>query len=183
MLILAAGLAGCIPSIHPLYRGDDDVVFEPDLVGTWIEEDGVQVWQFKSDDTRAYQVVYLDEKGRAGRFIGRLVRLDGHAYLDLYPDEPDDGRNEFYNLHLAPMHTFMRVERVDDTLRFSHLDPDEVKRRLDQQPSALAHEREGDLLVFTASPEALQQFLRELQADPAVFAQAGVLRRAVPADQ
>ena len=37
-------LAGCIPTLNPVYTGDD-LVFEPSVVGEWKQENGE--WQLK----------------------------------------------------------------------------------------------------------------------------------------
>ena len=42
LMVLATGLAGCIPvpSVYPLYT-DKDVVFEPSLLGVWTDDSGI----------------------------------------------------------------------------------------------------------------------------------------------
>jgi hypothetical protein len=43
-------VAGCIPSLNPLYT-DENIVFEPALVGVWKQPQGTARWEFtKLDD-------------------------------------------------------------------------------------------------------------------------------------
>ena len=41
--ILAVALAGCIPSLHPLFT-EDDLIFEPKLLGTWAKSKETKEW-------------------------------------------------------------------------------------------------------------------------------------------
>lgn len=157
-LVLALAMSSCVPSLHPLYT-EEDVVFEPDLVGTWSEGDDDDTWTFAQDGGKAYKLVFADEPDTKGEFKVHLVKLEGRLFLDLFPGEPELEANDFYKLHLLPLHTFMQVRRITPTLEMSMIDPDWLGKLLENDPRALPHERTKDHLVLTAKPKELQAFL------------------------
>ncbi|MBI3044618.1 MAG: hypothetical protein HYY78_17510 [Betaproteobacteria bacterium] len=44
-LKLSLTLAGCVFSLHPLYT-DEDVVFDPALIGAWVQGNAGNTWEF-----------------------------------------------------------------------------------------------------------------------------------------
>lgn len=178
--LLAAALfllaAGCIPSLHPLYTAED-TAFEPKLVGTWLDEDENETWAFSQDGDHAYLLEYTDNRGRPGRFKVHMVELGGHRFLDLCPVKPDSGVNEFYQLHLLPMHTFAHVRRVEPELELGFADPEKVKKLLQVDPAALAHDTAEDGLLLTATTDDLRLFLPAHVDSASVFGEYGMLRR------
>jgi hypothetical protein len=102
--ILAAFLAGCIPSLHPLYE-DSDLVYKPALEGKWINQDSTYIWSFsrkteitevigtagKSSQTTARDYYLLAIQNREeGKVIDNLVaklgKINNKYCLDLAPD-------------------------------------------------------------------------------------------------
>lgn len=176
-LTMAALLAGCIPSLHPLYT-EDDLTFEDGLVGVWegVPEDGR--WSFEQAGPNAYKVTYVQD-GKPGRFEGHLLRIGEQLFLDLRPEEPDIAANDYYKLHLIPAHTFLRVDLAADTFTIRPLDYRWLADLLDKDPKAVAHERiEDDMVVLTAPPKELQAFLRRHLENKDAFGDAGEYRRA-----
>lgn len=159
---LSALLAGCIPTLHPLYT-EQDLTFDPALVGRWAETDsGKESWDFSKGDAQSYQLIYTDGEGKKGEFAVRLLKLGDTRFLDLYPNDTglkDGKRNDYYNLHFIPAHTFLKVLAVSPTLRLSVMEPDWLGDLLKKDPKALAHEREDDRVLITASTKDLQQFV------------------------
>lgn len=51
-------MTGCnfIPSVHPLYT-DQDLIFDPLLVGVWADKDGNLTWTFTKKAEDAYTLV------------------------------------------------------------------------------------------------------------------------------
>jgi len=158
-------LAGCIPSLHPLYT-EDDLVTDPLLVGVWADKDGKITWTFTENGENAYTLDYADEDGQNGQFAVHLLKLGDRQFLDLYPADPDLQQNVFYNYHLLPIHTFMRVERQGDSLRMAVLKRNWIKRYLKEHPKAIKHEAVDEGILLTAQPKDLQAFLRQLDKRP-----------------
>lgn len=151
-------LSGCVPSLHPLYT-DEDLIFDPALVGVWAEEDSEETWSFTKGGEKQYGLVYTDRDGKEGGFVAHLLKVDGRMYLDLFPDEPDLKENDFYKAHLLPAHTFLRVAEIEPVLKMAALDPEWVDELLKKEPDAIKHERIEGRVVLTAQPKELQAFL------------------------
>lgn len=165
-LSIALLLAGCVQSLHPLFT-DQNLVFEPALVGTWAEEDSKNIWIFLKSGEKAYELVYT-EKGTPAKFSARLGRLGKSLFLDLIPQMPDI-RNDLQQAHLLPTHTFSKVWMEGDTLRLAMLDHDWLKRMIDSRKLKIGHERLGNQVVLTAPTKKLQEFVAKYSEDGKAF--------------
>lgn len=159
--------AGCVRSIHPLYT-DQDVIFDPDLVGIWSEDNSKGTWDFSKQSKNQYQLVYTDDNGKSGTFVVHLVNIDGKRFLDLFPADPGIRQNDFYQFHLFPVHTFACVKQISPTLQMSFPEPDWLKKLIADDPEAIRHEKIDDEIILTAPTKMLQAFwLRHLDAEGA----------------
>src|SRR5215813_2285477 len=94
ILALAAALAllsGCItPSVNPLYT-DNDLVFEPVLVGVWVDEGSTKAtdenWAFEKGTGKSYKLTITEDHGEKGEFETHLIKLKDHFFLDLKPSQ------------------------------------------------------------------------------------------------
>jgi hypothetical protein len=158
---LATVVAGCVPSLHPLYT-EKDLVFDAALVGVWSEkEDASETWAFEKTGEKAFKLVYTVD-GKSGEFEAHLLKLGNTLFLDLYPDGKgldELNRNDFYKSHLIPGHTFAKVTRIEPSVQMAFLNPDWLKELLEQNPKAIRHEKVSDRIVLTASTKELQEFV------------------------
>ena len=180
-LAVAALVTGCIPSLHPLYT-DQDLVFEPRLVGTWVGEDEDDTWVFEKSGEKQYELTFTED-GVPAKFEVHLVNLGGSLFMDFYPQELDieaDTDNEFYWLHWIPAHTFARVSIEEDVLRMEMLDADWVDTSLAEGEVKIKHERVNDNIVLTASTKKLQPFMLECTEDEDAFADPTEMKRQKP---
>jgi hypothetical protein len=182
LLVVALALAGCVPSLNPLYR-PEDLTFDAALVGVWVEKpDSEERWIFEKAGETGYRVTY-DEKGSKGTFEVHLLRLGDRRYLDFHPE--DDGikelaRNDFYKFHWLSAHTFARLDQVEPRLQMAFLSPEWLKKHLEEKPRSIAHVRRGkDEIILTATTAELQAFVREHAA--AAFDDPSDLQRISPA--
>jgi hypothetical protein len=183
--LLAIVLGGCLPlSIHPLYT-DDTLVFEEKLLGKWA--DGDEIWQFTQDSNNSYKLRIVDGgDGKEGYFNAHLVKLEDMLFLDIFPDGSTlEGNQEFYLIHLLPMHTFLKVEQTEPNLVLRMMDLDKVSEILKSDPNLLKHElREDeqgeDALILTAATQDLQKFVVEYANIEGVFGDAKELIRREP---
>jgi len=171
-------MAGCIPSVHPLYT-QQDLIFDPSLVGEWAGKDGKQTWTFTKSGENAYKVLCVDEKGMKGEFAAHLLKVGERRFLDFYPADPHLQQNDFYTCHLLPVHTFMRVQRQEDTLQMAFMKPDWIKKHLQENPAAIKHEKVDDGVLLTAQPKELQAFLIKHDKTPDAWDECGSLTRRV----
>jgi len=155
-------MAGCIPSLHPLYTSKD-VIFDQSLLGAWTGEKK-SGWTFSNEGGK-YQAIYTDNDGKTGEFVAHLLKLNGTMFLDLFPADPGLAQNGFYMMHLVPAHSFLLVSRIDPVLELTPLSPNWLKNYLKEHPDAIAHEVITDekdahtAIVLTASTEQLQKFV------------------------
>lgn len=164
-LLMGAAImvAGCIPSLQPLFT-DKTTVFEPALIGVWQQENGESTWAFARKESNIYSLTYTDNEGRPGQFEARLIKLGDKYFLDLFPDEPQQSENAYYKFHLLRVHTFLKVSLDGSNLQLAGMDPNWLKRQLDVNRSAVRHETVNNMIVLTATPAELQKFVR-LHAD------------------
>jgi hypothetical protein len=171
---LAVLVAGCVPSLHPLYT-EEDLVYDPALVGTWTEEESEDTWTFRKVGDKSYDLIYTEE-GVPARFDAHLVRVGEFLFLDTYPGEPDI-KNGFYLIHLVPAHTFSRIEMEGDALRYAMLDLDWLKRMIAEKATDIGHEEMEGGILLTAPPNELQEFLLKYADDDNAFPDSKELHR------
>jgi hypothetical protein len=192
LFAIAITLAGCIPSLHPLYT-DKDVVYDPKLVGVWAEPNSPSsgTWEFRGiPDSKSYLMIYTDEKKRSGEFVVILMKLDKMLFLDVFPiDDPNLQINSLYAIHLLPVHTFMKVDQIEPTLKLRLMDVDKFTKRLEKNPQLLKYEviyevnileKRQPRIVLTASTKELQEFMRKHAGDKDVFGEPSNMKRLPP---
>jgi hypothetical protein len=152
-------LAGCLSSLHPLYN-DKTLVFKQKLIGKWMGDDN-GIWQFKKAGDKEYELRIFDDEKEFGRFSAHLVEIKGLMFLDLFPDaKPLEDLDDFYKIHILPVHTFMKVDQINPKLRLQMIDYDKVGKMIENDPNMIKHEVvDDDRIVLTASTEELQNFV------------------------
>jgi len=154
-------LAGCVPSLHPLYTADT-LVYDPDIVGTWQQDD--ERWEFVGNpDEKSYQLTIIDSDGKRNPLIAHLVKVGDQQFLDLYP-AGDKGveAGDWTKYHLLPVHLFFSIAKKQDALVMAAMNPDAIGKMLEDRPDWIKHEVvEGNRIVLTDTPEKLQKFLLE----------------------
>jgi len=177
--VLAITLSGCfIQSLRPLYT-DKEVVFEEKLIGKW-SENGNYILEFKKGEGKTYKMRMFD--GKEGRFEAHLVKLKDMMFLDVYPDdETMESMQGFYQMHLLPVHTFMKIDEIDPNLQLRVLDYEKVSEMLKEDPNLLKHEvLEEEHIVLTAATKQLQEFMIKYAGVEGVFGDTMELTRCKP---
>jgi hypothetical protein len=164
LMVAGLALAGCVPSLNPLYT-EKDLVYDEALLGTWAEsEDAKDRWTFEPLRDKVYRVTFTEDD-EAGEFEVHLLELGGERYLDFQPQAEgmeSMRKNGFYKLHWVPAHTFARIGVKEGTMRMAFMNPEWIDKHLEGSPESLSHVRRGeDGLVLTATTTALQEFVRE----------------------
>jgi hypothetical protein len=151
-------MAGCLPSLHPLYN-DKTLIFREELIGKWMEDD--DLWQFTRAGEKEYELRICDGEEQLGRFSTHLIEIQGMMFLDLFPDdEPLEDLDDFYKIHILPVHTFMKVDQISPNLRLRMIDYEKVGKMIENDPNVIKHEVvDDDRIVLTASTEELQNFV------------------------
>jgi len=157
-VIIALSMWGCVPvSLNPLYS-DKDVIFESGLVGTWYDKEDNESIAFQKSGENSYDVCFIEDGERGGKFEVHLLRLGEFLFLDFYPGEPDI-EDEFYKWHLMPMHSFFRVSIERDNLRLAMFNLDWLSDMIEQKKVDIKHELSDDRVILTAPTQELQEFV------------------------
>ncbi len=178
--------AGCVPSVHPWYA-DKDVTFEEKLLGVWDQDKEDNLWIFEKGEgeSKGYRltIVAKDKDTEPALLDAHLFKINGKLYMDLCAaGDSLENTNEFFRIHLLPIHQIFRIASIQPTLKFSLLNPDTIGKMLKAKPELLAHESPGDDdgVLLTASTEKLQKFIAEHADDEEFFGGENELTRRSP---
>jgi hypothetical protein len=189
LFTFAITLAGCIPSLHPLYT-PKDVIYDPKLIGAWTEPNSSDwgTWEFRvATEPNSYTMIFTDKDKKIGSFKVHLLKLDKTLFLDIFPGNDSNLQqlNSLYAMHLLPAHTFMKIDQIEPTLKMRFMDAKNFAKRLEKEPKLLKHEileDSGAEIVLTASTKELQEFMRKHANDKDVFGEPSNMKRVLPPD-
>jgi len=180
--LLAVLLGGCVLSLHPLYT-EKDLIFEEKLLGTWAKNDSKETWQFKrANGNKYYKMIYTDEEGKKGHFDAGLGKLNNMMFLNIFPQEPELKENDFYKFHILRVHSFIKIEQIEPTLKMRTMNPDKMKEMLENDPNLIKYEIVQDRLVLTAPTKELQEFMKAHANDEGLFGEPSEWKRVQPKD-
>jgi hypothetical protein len=182
--LMAIGLtllvAGCVPSLNPLFT-EKDLVSDPALPGVWVESDSTATWNFSKTGENKYKLVQANSGGRKAEFDVRLVKLNDRRFLDLYVSklsDPEIELNEWASASLVPAHLILQVYGIGKTLKIAAMNPDWIKEHLEQHPDALEHRMiEKDRVLITASTKDLQKYILLHAEGEGLFGEPAELKR------
>jgi hypothetical protein len=157
-VVALIALGGCVPSLNPVYR-PEDLVFDAAALGVWTEEDGKAKWEFLQRDDKSYRLLYTDREGQQGRFIAHLAKIDGHLFLDLYPEEVATDANSFYKFHLVPIHTIYYVRQIEPKLELAAIDYQWLSDELVKKPPAIQTSVFNGRSLITAPTDDVRAFV------------------------
>lgn len=189
LLLLTAGVGGCVRSMHPIYT-EQTLTYDAALLGTWVDEKGDTRLEISAssgndepDAIKSYQVVHTDKDQKRTPLVAHLARVGELLVADLtIADEQGLPDSDFYRAHLFPLHTFWIVRRdAKQTMAVRTLDHDWMKAFVEKHPAAIAHYKSSDDVILTAPPEALQKFLLAHANDSRMLTEAEIFRRVKPA--
>ena len=159
------------PSLYPLYT-EEDQAFDPELVGTWVDDDGV-VYTLQAESRSGYSLTVVED-GESAEFSAHLVQLSAHRFLDIYPDGDLPIDHGFLKPHLVPAHTFWRLSLEGDTMRLVGLNMEWLEHELKNGAVSVTHSLWGDgndLILLTAQTSELQEFLVAQAENAEAFSQ------------
>jgi len=175
-ILATIGLAGgfltaCIPSVNPFYTAKD-IRFDPQLLGEWQKTDEAQErWKFERAGDQGYKVSITEKDDKQGTMDGCLFQLKDELFLDLTPNDVKFGEKqaELVAAAVFPGHLLARVSRVGTELKLALCDYEWLEKFLKAHPRALAHHREGDRILLTASTRDLQRFVLQHLSEGELF--------------
>jgi hypothetical protein len=154
---MAVLLAGCpTGSLQPLYT-EQDLIFDPGLVGTWTNKDGKETWDVKRSGEKSYDVLCTVE-GEPHWFKLHLLQLGVYRFLDLYPKEKLSFKNGFFASHWIPAHMFYRIRNHGDVLQVAGVDNEFLMRLIAAKKTRIA-QKVDDEVGLTGSTKELQEYV------------------------
>ena len=168
LLITALLFSGClVTSIHPLGTGDD-IIFDENLIGMWMENDD-DFWTFSKGEKNTYNLI-ISGDDNVEEFSAKLVKLCDKLFLDIYPERLDTG-NIVTDVLMLPTHTFLRFSRKESELSLGFTDPEWFTDRIDQNEEIDIEYliTEDEVITLTASTEELQVFYLKHADDDEFF--------------
>ena len=181
-ILAMAAMSGClVSSLHPFYKVEDKI-YDPAMVGNWIDGDS-SIWSITPSQgseyfmgpeimDSAYQITYFEEEDKKGIFIGTLFQIKGITYVDFYPDTDEEHcSTELTCWHHFPTHTLARVQMNKDSILLYWFGEEWLNDLFEQNRIRIRHET-VDLMddysrhVLTASTEELQKFIKKYANDP-----------------
>ncbi len=167
-LVAVAGcllFGACVPSVNPFYT-ENDLVFEPRLVGEWQSKDASdrETWKFeKAGDDKAYKLVVTQKDGKHGELAAHLFKIKNDLFLDIMPTDCEfaGDQADIVAAAMFPGHLLMKVPQMDLTLSLAFCDYDWLGKYLEEHDNALAFHKEEKGAVLTASTKDLQAFMAQ----------------------
>jgi hypothetical protein len=178
--LAAAGISillmGCpARSLFPLFT-NDDTVFNPILIGTWVDHKNGDTFSFQKSGEKNYQVILREQMGKgkvnSEAYTVLLGQIDKFWFIDSYPTVKNGSAH-----HSVSAHILSRIWIDQDTLRMASLEDDWLKAMIDADKIDIAHVRRGDDIILTATTDELQTFAAIFAEDNNAFPNQGVLVR------
>ncbi len=170
--VLLTGCDSPALSLHPLYE-DEDVVFEPRLLGSWSGQDQGDVFTFAASPDKSYRLVW-STSDKTHILRARLVRLQRTLFLDLTADSTGE-------LFVLPVHAFAKIRLDGDVFHYALLDSGWLERTLESNPAAVEAAwigpRKTSGAILVARTGDLQDFVLCYEGDQGAFPPSEPLRR------
>ncbi|HNW56959.1 MAG TPA: hypothetical protein PLR88_08575 [Bacteroidales bacterium] len=177
---IAVLVSGClVKSLHPFYK-ENDVVFDPAIVGTWLDNDSSK-WVIEQSEMKkflgeskpqnSYKISYY-EKNEASVFETHLFKLNNQLYVDFIPSGVSVP--ELTGYHLVPTHSIAKVSITNGEINLKWFNETWLASLFEKNKIRISHEtlpdeNGDDTYVLTASTEELQKFIIKYGNDPAAF--------------
>jgi hypothetical protein len=181
-ILAMLAMSSCLVSaLHPFYKSKDKI-FNPVMIGQWIDEDSC-IWTIEKNmvtkeflgpefPDSTYRITYYEDEDSRGVFTGVLFRLKGIEYVDFYPHADEDHCvTDLTDMHHFPTHTLARVRMDSDSLMFYWYGDEWLDELLEQNRIRIKHETveiSSDYTrhLLTAPTEDLQKFITKYANNP-----------------
>jgi hypothetical protein len=171
--------SGCIVQSVDRFYTEASVCTIPSIAGEWrlLDDKGSPLpgkpWIFRDD-----KVVTYEKNGAPANIKATYFSVGDAFFMDSTADEPTDGANHWWTMHVFPVHVVSKIEIQGNRLTLTPVDYRWLEKTLKDKRITLSHIRlkEGDSMLFTASPEEWSAFLKKYALDRAVFSGENALR-------
>lgn len=163
-------VAGCIPppSLNPIFT-DDDIIFDPDLIGNFIFEESE--WTFQKGSGNSYSLTIINEKDVPMVLVAYLGKINDNLFLDVYLD--DTSISEEYSdlkIMVVPIHWFWKMKKTGSDWEMAIWNYDWFTAYIEEHPDAIQlwnlidvdlnlQNYWGPEFIITAPTREIQEFL------------------------
>ena len=160
---MALFFIGCpARSIYPFFT-EKNLVFNPGLVGAWVEHDKQTTYFFQKAEGKNYDVIVCEEKADTTHYEVQLGQIGKVWFLDSYPSE------EINNFQLVPTHIISKMWLNGDTLIYASLESDYVKKFIEAKKIKIPYTTQKGDIILTAPTDEIQQLILQLAQDDKAF--------------
>jgi hypothetical protein len=155
-------LCGClVTSFYPFYN-EKDVSFDSNLLGSWLETDSDNHWEFAPRGTNAYKLTYSNKDSGVSLIEVRLFKVEGHTFLDFFGAKMDE------NLLPPPIPSHFPLKVIElrtNSVRLAAMDYDWLTKQLEENPKFIKHavlsapDSDDKRVVLAAETPELQKLL------------------------
>jgi hypothetical protein len=176
MLFISVLLTGClIQSLTPFYTEDSLIQFSR-IYGSWrlvrddsgdVSKANIPPWQFTGGRATTF-----DGRGLEAKLQVKYFSIDDTVFMDLMAGDPyTSSISEIWAMHVAPVHTLVKVTIEKDTLVLTPLNYDWFESALVSNVINFpAIELEtANMTVFNPSSEAWMTFLKKYKDEKEIF--------------
>jgi hypothetical protein len=178
VVAMATGASGClVANLWPLY-GDDSILFDEALLGTWENPEDQQTLRLERDEWRSYAVSW-SEGTVARTATAHLTGVGQERFLDLMPETGEDR-----GALLLPVHVICRVRLEEGNLQLEVLDYTWLAAPARQSlfPPGGVVKGQREELLLTLPTERLRRWVQRISAMPGAFLPPRVFVRTKPAE-
>jgi hypothetical protein len=167
MVVLLVSFLGCpVRSLSPIFN-ENDLVFDPTLLGIWKNTEQDEVLIFQRLGEKRYYVQRYENEGDSSAYNVQLGRIGGYWFIDSYAIQIDD------DYHMLSTHLIWRIWFNDDTLRISSLEMDWLEEMIENDDIVIPYTQQYGDIILTASPTELQEFVIRYAEDSGAFPKWG----------
>jgi hypothetical protein len=191
LLLFCTVNSGCtVLSLYPIYT-EDNIIFEPGLLGTWTYGDDMDKYTLEftrpDENKNAYLLAYTHFEIPFGNttvsyFEAHLADIGGYTILDLYPSEYDpisDPKNKVAPAFVVQTHFFLMVDLHHSFLILRIMDSGWFDEYLKANPDDIEYVDipYGSDILLTTPTTKLQEFIINHIGVDEIFTLYAVYRR------
>lgn len=177
-LLFLMVLSGClIQSLSPFYT-DDSLIQLPEIYGSWrlirddsgdVSKANIRPWRFTGS-----RITTFDGRGLEAKLEVKYFSIDTTVFMDITAGDPyTSSISEIWAMHVAPVHTVVKVTIDKDTLILTPLNYDWFESALALHEITLPAIKleTADMTVFNPAPESWMAFLKKYKDKKEVFSE------------
>jgi hypothetical protein len=177
-LLLGVALgSGCVRTMVPILE-DKDLIADSSLAGEWVQEGsaGETLRIAPPDSEKSYNLEYTDDKGKSGKYIGRLGRMGELTIAEIRPVDLPEEWSDSYKGHFAPLISFFVVSSTKPALRLRAFETDWLKEYVRAHPGELSVASSDEALI-TSGAWSIRAFVLKHWKDVGALSEEGVFVR------